>query len=416
VATLTIGQCTKATVTVAALASLTLGGCAVRAPAGAASRHKHVAGAVQRQCPVVTAGRKTRARGGILLDGGRTGTRSQVPWAKVGPGWVLAEYSATVVPDSSAKPRLGPVSLYLIDPAGGKYLMYRWKERQGQSLPALIDWSADAAKALIGQQPNEVGYPPTRVMQLTLATGAVTSFHVPWNVYPQAYATPDGGAMLATSGDQRIKLIRYCLTGRRGPALASAENLEFSESGSGVVAVSGTTGIKLVDATGRIIRWLPVPGAQAAAAGCGPIRWWNARTVLAVCPQHGLWLIPADGAAPRHLSPARNGHGVDPNGDVGAWALPSGLYLQAVGACSQLYIVRQLPSGRVQSVNIPGTYGNNNRIINSLGTRLLVRAQTGCPGSDSLLWFDPATRAVQMLLSAPRDVIGVLAAIPRVNY
>ena len=72
-----------------------------------------------------------------------------------------------------------------------------------------------------------------------------------------------------------------------------------------------------------------------------------------------------------------------------------------------------LGADQVEAVNIPGTSGNNNRFIGARGTRLLVRAQTGCPGSDSLLWFDPAIRAVQMLLPAPSNVIGVLGAIPR---
>ena len=410
---MTIGERTKTTVIVAVLASLTLGGCAVRAHVGAAKRDKDAVDTAQSQCPVVSTGHTISARGGVLLGAGQTGTRTQVPWAKLGPGWVLAEYSASVSPDSSAKPRLGPVSLYLIDPVGGRYLMYRWASRQGRSLPGLIAWSPDGSSALIGQQPEATGYPPIRVLQLTLATGRVTTFHVPWNVYPQAYTYPDGQAMLATSGDQHVKLIRYCLTGRRGPVLASGEDLAYAQSPNGTIAVSASNGVELLNAFGKAIRRLPVPGARATAGGCGPIRWWSAGTVLAACPERGLWLVPTDGSTPRQLSPARNGHGVDPYGDAGAWDLPSGLYLQAVGACSQVYIVRELRNNQVQSVNIPGTRGNNNRIISSLGTRLLVQAQTGCPGSDSLLWLDPATRAVQMLLPAPHDVVGVLAAIPR---
>jgi len=416
----TIGHRYKTTVImpvlaiVTVLASLTVSGCAVRAHVGATRPDKDVVDAARSRCPLVTSGGKISARRGVLLGAGETGTRAQVPWAKIGPGWVLAEYSASVVPDSAAKPRLGPVSLYLIDPAGGRYLMYRWASRRGLSLPDLIDWSPDGSRALVEQAPDSTHNAPMVVKQITLATGKVATFHVPWNVYPQAYANPDGQAMLATSGDQQVKLIRYCLTGRRGPELANSADLGFAQSDGGTVAVSAKDGIDLVNATGTIIRRLTVPGAQAAG-GCGPVRWWSAGTVLAACPQHGLWLIPADGATPRHLSPARNGHGVDPYGDAGAWELPSGLYLQAVGACSQVYIVRQLPTGHVEAVNIPGTHGNNNRIIGSLGTRLLVQAQTGCPGSDSLLWFDPATRAVQMLLPAPHDVIGVFAAIPRVR-
>jgi hypothetical protein len=292
--------------------------------------------------------------------------------------------------------------------------MYRWAPRKGESPPFLLDWSPDASKALVEQIPESSGNPATRVLQVTLATGKVTRFDVPPNVNPQEYTYPNGQAMLATSGDQQVKLIRYCLTGRRGPILASAD-LSFAQSKGGNVAVPGPRGLNLVNASGTIIRRLAIPGVQALAGGCGAIRWWSADTVLAACPQDGLWLVPVDGSAPRRLTPPRNGHGVDPAGDIGAWKLPSGLYLQAAGACSQVYIVRQLPTGQVRAVYIPRTQGNNNAIVGSLGTRLLVRAQTGCPGSDSLLWFDPATRAVQMLLLAPRDVTGVLAAIPRVR-
>jgi hypothetical protein len=409
----TIGQRIKTTVIVAALASLTLSGCAVRAHANAARHDNGGSHAVRQSCPAVAANRTTPAGPGVLLGAGQVGTRTQVPWAKVGRGWVLAEYSATVVPDSAARPKPGAVWLYLIDPAGGKYLMYRWASRQGQSPPGLIDWSPDGSKALVEQEPDSANNAPVAVSQITLATGRVTTFHVPWNVYPQAYTYPDGQAMLATSGDQQVKLIRYCLTGRRGLTLATAEDyLSFAQSTGGTVAVPWSRGLKFVSATGPVIRRLAIPGVRATAGGCRPVRWWSTGTVLAACPEDGLWLVPADASAPRRLTQSRNGHGVDPTGDAGAWALPSGLYLQAVGACSQVYIVKELPTGQVEVVNIPGTHGNNNGIIGSLGTRLLVQAQTGCPGSDSLLWFDPVTRAVQMLLPAPHNVIGVLGAIP----
>ena len=33
-------------------------------------------------------------------------------------------------------------------------------------------------------------------------------------------------------------------------------------------------------------------------------------------------------------------------------------------------------------------------------------------GSDSLLWFNPGTRGVQMLIKAPKTIRGVVAAVP----
>lgn len=39
----------------------------------------------------------------------------------------------------------------------------------------------------------------------------------------------------------------------------------------------------------------------------------------------------------------------------------------------------------------------------------LIDALTGCPGSNSLLWFNPGTRAEQWLFKAPPNALGVLA-------
>jgi hypothetical protein len=53
-----------------------------------------------------------------------------------------------------------------------------------------------------------------------------------------------------------------------------------------------------------------------------------------------------------------------------------------------------------------------NRVLTAFGSRLLIQAPTSCTGSNSLLWFNPATHAEQWLIRAPGNVIGVAAAIP----
>ena len=153
------------------------------------------------------------------------------------------------------------------------------------------------------------------------------------------------------------------------------------------------------------------PGAPA----CQPVRWWNTTTILASCLAAGhassrLWLVPATGARPTALTAQRNGKGPD-LGDINAWPLPSGLYLQAAGACGDIFIARQLSTGSVATVTVPQTRGNDNQIVTALGSRLLVRAQTSCEPSTSLLWFTPATNAVQMLIRAPSGIQGVVAAV-----
>ena len=73
---------------------------------------------------------------------------------------------------------------------------------------------------------------------------------------------------------------------------------------------------------------------------------------------------------------------------------------------------KQNANGSVSQVNVPGTPNDNTRVVSAAGQRLLIDALTGCPGSDSLLWFNPGTRAEQWLFKAPSNAFGVLAVVP----
>jgi TolB protein len=149
---------------------------------------------------------------------------------------------------------------------------------------------------------------------------------------------------------------------------------------------------------------------------CSPVRWWDGRTVLASCtpPDSSswqLWLVPVSGARPKALTPPRNPARSGDFGDLDAWRLPSGLYVQAAGACGVLHIFRQAPGGSIRLVTVPHTSGDN-RVLTARGSRLLVQAPSDCTGSVSLLWYDPGTKAEQWLIRPPGHVIGVTIAVP----
>ena len=80
----------------------------------------------------------------------------------------------------------------------------------------------------------------------------------------------------------------------------------------------------------------------------------------------------------------------DDLGDLDAWALPSGLYLQAAGPCAVLQIFKRARNGS-------------------------IRAPTSCTGRNSLLWFNPGTGAEQWLIRAPANQAGVTVVIPFCN-
>ena len=59
------------------------------------------------------------------MGGGQTGSRAQVPWTKVGPGWDLVQYNAASG-TAGGHITAGPTTSYLVDPAGGRSIIHRW--------------------------------------------------------------------------------------------------------------------------------------------------------------------------------------------------------------------------------------------------------------------------------------------------
>jgi hypothetical protein len=351
-----------------------------------------VAAAAQPPAPAAAAGPAASA------------ARAGVPWDRVGPGWILAQYTAAH-PEGGAS---GPETLYLISPAGTRYQLARWPD--SRFAPVLLAWSPDGKRALFQVFSGKGG-----VEELTLASGQQSTFVMPGMASPIGYTTPDGLNIVGgRQSGSLTSLARYTLSGRLTHSLGTSTDGTVLYQPSGTEFLTGTShGLKLVSNDGTLLRQLPVPATTANS--CAPVRWWTAATALASCdPPHGdgpqLWLVPVSGARPQALTPPRKVSSGD-LGDLDAWALPSGLYLQAAGPCAVLQIFKQARSGSITLVKVPHTEGDND-VLTALGARLLIQAPTSCIGSNSLLWFNPGTGAEQWLIRAPANQIGVTVAIP----
>ncbi len=340
------------------------------------------------------------ARAGTAGPAART-AHAGVPWGRVGAGWVLAQpwYSTALPP--SANP--GPSALYLISPGGTRYELASWPD--GNTAPSLVAWSPDGKRALFHARRGG------RVEQLTLATGQWSTFVLPGASWPIGYTTPDGLNIVAYEpSGTGYRLARYSLSGRLTSALGySADDwVLYAPSGTEFVTGAGD-GLKLVSNGGALVRQLPVP-----AHVCTAVRWWDASTVLASCtpPDLGrqqLWLVPLSGRRPTALTPERHSPSRD-LGDLDAWSLPSGLYLQSAGSCGMLQIFRQAPSGSVTPVTVPNIGGSD--VLTALGSRLLIQETSSCSGSTSLLWYDPGTRAEQWVFLGPYALNSLVDAVP----
>jgi hypothetical protein len=330
------------------------------------------------------------------LAAGQQGTQQQVPWAQVGPGWFLAEWLPAVTPTV-------PTSLFLVDPAGGRYLIETLPANPSGSTPyQLVSWSGDGQRALL-----ESVATPLTVAVLDLRTLATTELELGSGVVPIGFTAPDGLAIIANSSNGSGQLLeRFSLTGQ----LELSFPASFSDGGGTYegsalytpdgteLAVGTSTGIELMSNDGQSLGFLPV---SPSVSGCSALRWWSTGVLLARCAPAGLeipqlWLVPISGATPTALtaSPPASGD----LGDLDAWQLPAGTYVQDAGACGYIYLAELAPDGLTSPVAVPGVTGDSTIVLGAQGNSLGIDAHSPCSAGASLLWYAPATNSVTPLL------------------
>jgi TolB protein len=368
-----------------------------------------------------------------MLPAGRTGGRAQIPWPLIGPGWTLAEVS-TAQPDANGAATSGGRNvIYLVDPEGGKY---RITSSAGTSAPQLIAWSGDATMALYATGGTPAGSTPGYGL-LKLSSGTLNPLPLPTGVTALGFTRPDGLNILAVRQRQgKYLLQRFTLAGDFAATIgsmprpaAATDVLQGNalSSPDGTTAVWGVSGheMQLVSNAGGLVRRLRVPGTGTPPS-CTPLSWWDTQTVLAYCNAAGtryagqLWLVPSGGSSPTQLtSVSGSASGV---GDLtGGWQAAGTVYVTATTAaqCSTAasgpggqQILQLSQGGAEQPVRIPGSTSGHDGIVAGVNGRLLVLTQTSCPGTSSLVWYDPATHVATPVLTAPAGQVGVVDAVP----
>lgn len=342
------------------------------------------------------------------LSAGQQGTQQQVPWSQVGPGWFLAEWQQAASPAA-------PTWLFLVDPAGGRYLIDTFPANPASSTPyLLIAWSGDGQRALLTSAAGAT------VGVLNLRTLALTEFGLGAGAGPLGFTAPDGLAIIAngSTGTGQV-LQRFSLTGQlelsyptsypgggtyEGSALYSADGTEL--------AVGTSTGVEMLSNDGQDLSFLAV---SSSVGYCTPDRWWSATVLLVGCDPDGsgiqqLWLVPTSGATPTALTASPPAAG--DVGDLDAWQLPSGTYLQDAGACGYVYVAKLASDGLTASVAVPGVPGGDSTVIlGAQGNSLAIDALPACRQGASLMWFAPATNSVTPLLGGAASGGGTVESV-----
>jgi hypothetical protein len=350
-----------------------------------------------------------------------------IPWSQVGPGWMLAIWSPApglspgqTPPPGAPTHATATTTLYLVDPAGGRYPITTFPPPGDKAAPQLVDWSGDGSHALFYAQYAS----PSTAISVDLHTGAQTA--IPVNGSPR-YTRPDGKAILLSSsynGNTPGTLRRIDLTGNQQltyptDQLGGAGQFsgDYLESPDGTQLVLGTAnlgnarvprtdnGLVVMGNDGSVVRELPSPTPKAQ---CSPVRWWTSTVMLANCQASSgsqLWQVPLDGGAPTALTAVNSGKEDDPGfagdlGDGNAWQLPSGTFLQSAGACGTEFLSRLTPDMHTTKVTVPGA-DSSVRVTGATTDKLVLQAKLGCGANTSLLTYDPAANTTDVLLGPP---------------
>jgi hypothetical protein len=345
-----------------------------------------------------------------------------VPWSQVGPGWLLATWSPAPGRRHGQTPAPGEptlensnTTLYLVDPAGGRYPITTFPPSTTGESPRLVDWSGDGSRALLEG--------PGGLIDVDLHTGKQTAITIPDAIIPAGfnviarYTRPDGKAVLLSrtigpSGQASLERIdlagNHQLTYPVGPDFRG----QYLYTPDGRQLVLGTaSGLALMGNDGTPGKALAVPGKNT----CSPVRWWDgaAATVLTSCDEQGyprLWLVPIGGGTPTALTAPIVGTATSDAGDVNAWQLPAGTYVQALGGCGFEYLAKlNAVGGPTTPVSVPGVEGSV-VVVGANGGHLDLQAKAPCGGGQALFDYDPAAGTTTVLLGATLNGGGVIEA------
>ena len=339
-----------------------------------------------------------------------------VPWSQVGPGWVLATWS----PISGQRPGTTPpgeptyqtaaTTLYLVDPAGGRYAITTFAPPGDGSRPELVDWSGDGSRALFTS-----GGPgsPTVLTEVDLHSGAQATFTVNSTHVSPRFTRPEGKAvLLETPGyNSQGSLERVDLAGNHQLTYPVAHDFRgYLSTPDGTQLVLGTdAGLAMMGNDGVPGKALPIAGQK----DCAPTRWWDSGATVAVarCSDQ-LWLVPTNGTTPTPLTAPNDGKTGPDYGDTNAWQVPAGTYTQALGACGVIFLAKLNADGTTSPVKVPNVQGATIIVVGANGGDLDLQAKAGCGGGQSLVDYNPSAGTSTVLLGPPVNGGGVIGAVP----
>lgn len=286
---------------------------------------------------------------GPYLGPGQTGARTAVPWTLVEAGWRLVQPGSQAGPGSS---------LYLYDPADGRYLI----SDQLAAKATVVGWSPDGIHAALQL--------PDRLDQIDLRSGKISTI-VQGSTFV-TYTRPHGLAVLVSSatdlrrfGTDGSLQLRYSndMNGI-GSLVRGPNSIFYTDDGAAFVA-TGVDRAVLISNAGAPLRAYDLPAGMTT---CHPMRAWDSGVFLEYClsSQHrfALYLQPIaiSGAAQPLISRTDLSY-------ADAWRLSNGDTLIALAGqnCKAGGYLVLHADGSLSALRVPSGVPNPGYILNVSG-------------------------------------------------
>jgi hypothetical protein len=350
-----------------------------------------------------------------ILGAGQVGTREQIPWPAVGPGWFLVVSDSRRFNQNVASS--GTQTLSLVDPQAGRYVVTSWPSAGtagGMDALDLRAWSGDGRRALFG------GLSPN-VVELELATGTRRTIGI-GSHGTVGYTSPTGANLVVSRPVEQngsvtgYTVVRVDSNGRGAATLASSPDPTgitwlYTPDGSALY-LSGMGGIGEVSNAGGALRSLPA--VTMTDQPCRPVRWWDAASVVVNCSSAAgdrLWAVPTDGAPARALTPAPGGGDPVGYGYNDIVRVGASTFLQHLDGCGVVSVGELDKSGSPHPFAVPGSLGND-KLIGASGGNLAIASSADCAPTSWFGLVDPAAARTVKVIPDVAGVVGIVAAMP----
>ncbi|GAB2471289.1 hypothetical protein [Jatrophihabitans fulvus] len=327
------------------------------------------------------------------------GTRADVPWSKVGPGWSLATWSGRTG---------GKAVLFLVTPSGGRYTIT-------SGLPAYTE------PQLFGSRgDNAVLDTGSGAEQIDLRTGHTHGITTAGDA-PIAHAgtSPSQHDLIMTRYSQgRAHLERTDAVGRPVAAypstVAGAGTINTTRvltDAAGTRLVAGAAhGLVLFDDKGTALRRL-----HPVSQSCSVSSWWTKDAVVADCAG-SLWDVPLSGKPATKLASASTAP-IAGLGYADIWRTSAGRVGLAESGCGPRPLVRFDAKGVGRYASVPSPTGRpgTNTVVGHRGDTVYLthRSVSGCvSGTNTFFGWNAKTGPELAYLGAPVTSGTVVGALP----